>query len=276
MPELPEVETTRRGLLPRLSGRRIEVVTVRDRRLRWPVPDNLEHVLAGMTIEDIDRRGKYLLLRVTQGRRMDHLMIHLGMTGSLQVTGSTATAGRHDHIDAQLSDGQLLRYHDPRRFGAWLWAGKAWQDHPLLAHLGPEPFDPEFNSEYLQARLKGRQQNIKALIMDAGIVTGVGNIYANEALFRARIHPAAAGGRISRARLEALVERIREVLQEAIAAGGSSIRDYVQSDGASGWFQLNYAVYGRDGEPCPACSRPVRVDRSGQRATFFCGTCQRR
>lgn len=276
MPELPEVETTRRGLLPRLSGRRIDTVTVRDRRLRWPVPDDLERKLKGMTIEDISRRGKYLLLRVAGAKRSDHLMIHLGMTGTLQVTDPDLPAGKHDHIDARLSDGQLIRYHDPRRFGAWLWAGDDWPRHPLLAHLGPEPFDDSFNSEYLQGRLKGRQQNIKALIMDAGIVTGVGNIYANEALFRARIHPATAGGRISKKRLEELVRHIREVLDEAIAAGGSSIRDYVQSDGASGWFQLNYAVYGRDGEPCPACARPVKVSRAGQRATFFCSHCQRR
>lgn len=276
MPELPEVETTRRGLLPRLRGRRIEAVTVRDRRLRWPVPPDLERRLRGMTIEDIDRRGKYLLLRVARAKGSDHLMIHLGMTGSLLVTDAPSPAGRHDHIDARLSDGQVVRYHDPRRFGAWLWAGKDWQQHPLLAHLGPEPFDDAFNASYLQQRLGGRRQGIKALIMDAGIVTGVGNIYANEALFRAGIHPAAPGGRLSIRRLETLVRRIREVLEEAIEAGGSSIRDYVQSNGASGGFQLKYAVYGREGEPCPACTRPVRVDRTGQRATFFCAGCQRR
>lgn len=276
MPELPEVETTRRGLLPRLSGRRIQSALVRDRRLRWPVPDDLEARLAGSTISSLDRRGKYLLVGVRKQRFDSYLMIHLGMTGTLRVVAASSPAGKHDHIDVLLGDGQLLRYGDPRRFGCWLWAGADWAAHPLLASLGPEPFDDAFDASYLFAVTRGRKTSIKSLIMNAHIVTGVGNIYANEALFRAGIHPQASAGRLSRMRLSDLVRHIREVLAEAIEAGGSSIRDYVQSDGASGWFQLRYAVYGRTGESCRACGSTIRLSRDAQRATFFCPTCQKR
>lgn len=276
MPELPEVETTRRGLVPRLSGRGIQSVLVRDRRLRWPVPTNLESRLSGATIESLHRRGKYLLIGVSKPRVKDHLLIHLGMTGTLRVVGEKHPAARHDHIDVRLGDGQLLRYADPRRFGCWLWAGAEWSRHPLLASLGPEPFDEAFNANYLHARSRGRKTSIKALLMDAHIVTGVGNIYANEALFRAGIHPLIQAGRLSAARLGALVSQVRSVLMDAIEAGGSSIRDYVQSDGASGWFQLRYAVYGREGEACRACGTTIRLARTAQRATFFCSRCQKR
>lgn len=276
MPELPEVETTRRGLLPRLCGRRIQSVKVRDRRLRWPVPADLESRLQDSTIESLDRRGKYLLVGVSKPRFKSHLIIHLGMTGTLRMVGTQSPVGKHDHIDVQLTDGQRLRYGDPRRFGCWLWAGADWAAHPLLAKLGPEPFDQGFSAAYLHGICRRRSASIKSLIMNAHVVTGVGNIYANEALFRAGIHPLAQSGRVSAARLEGLVRHIREVLAEAIDAGGSSIRDYVQSDGASGWFQLRYAVYGRAGEACRACGSAIRVAREAQRATFFCPRCQKR
>lgn len=276
MPELPEVETTRRGLLPRLSGRRIQSALVRDRRLRWPVPDDLESRLTDSTIESLERRGKYLLVGVRKPRFTSHLIIHLGMTGTLRVVTAASPAGKHDHIELVLGDGQLLRYGDPRRFGCWLWAGVDWTKHPLLASLGPEPFDDTFDAAYLHGVSRGRTASIKSLIMNAQVVTGVGNIYANEALFRAGIHPLTQAGRLSRTRLDGLVRHIREVLAEAIEAGGSSIRDYVQSDGASGWFQLRYAVYGRSGEQCRACGTPIRVAREAQRATFFCPRCQKR
>ncbi|MBL8516307.1 MAG: bifunctional DNA-formamidopyrimidine glycosylase/DNA-(apurinic or apyrimidinic site) lyase [Betaproteobacteria bacterium] len=276
MPELPEVETTRRGLIPRLSGKAIRSVLVRDRRLRWPVPTDLESRLSGATIQSLHRRGKYLLVSVNKARLDEHVLIHLGMTGTLRVLEEPAPAGKHDHIEVRLKDGQLLRYADPRRFGCWLWAGRDWASHPLLASLGPEPFDAAFNAAYLHSATRGRSASIKSVIMNAGIVTGVGNIYANEALFRAGIHPLTRAGRLSVERLGELVEQIRAVLAEAIEAGGSSIRDYVQSDGASGWFQLRYAVYGRAGEACRTCGADIRVTRDAQRATFFCSRCQKR
>lgn len=264
------------GLLPRIAGRAIQSVLVRNRRLRWPVPTNLESRLCGATIQSIQRRGKYLLFDVRKERFSDHLLVHLGMSGSLRVVPDTAPAALHDHVEIRMAGGPLVRYADPRRFGCWLWAGQDWAQHPLLAKLGPEPFDEAFNTAYLHDTCKQRIASIKSIIMNASVVTGVGNIYANEALFRAGIHPSLAAGKVSLKRLSRLVECIREVLAEAIRAGGSSIRDYVQSDGASGWFQLQYAVYGRDGEPCHACSTPVKLTRHGQRATFFCPHCQRR
>jgi formamidopyrimidine-DNA glycosylase len=276
MPELPEVETTRRGLLPRLSGQGIQSVLVRDRRLRWPVPMDLETRLRGSTIHSLQRRGKYLLIGVSKPRFDNHLLIHLGMTGTLRVLGESTPAEKHDHIEVRLGSGQLLRYADPRRFGCWLWAGRQWAAHPLLSSLGPEPFDEAFNLAYLHATCRGRKASIKSLIMNANVVTGVGNIYANEALFRAGIHPLARAGKLSAARLSSLITHIREALIEAIEAGGSSIRDYVQSDGASGWFQLRYAVYGLAEEACRTCGTPVRVTREAQRATFFCPQCQKR
>lgn len=276
MPELPEVETTRLGLLPRLTGKRVDKLVVRDRRLRWPVPDGLETRLAGMTIETLHRRGKYLLLPVAKAKQRGHLLIHLGMTGTLRVVSRDTPVDKHDHVEASLSDGNLLRYRDPRRFGSWLWTGADWQSHPLMRNLGVEPLDEAFTGRHLWSAARGRRAPVKALIMDSHIVTGVGNIYANEALFRAGIRPAAQAGSVSLARYERLVANIREVLDEAIAAGGSSIRDYVGSDGAPGWFQLRYAVYGRAGEPCRSCGTPVRVSRDQQRATFHCPQCQKR
>jgi formamidopyrimidine-DNA glycosylase len=270
MPELPEVETTRRGLEPHLTGKTIVQLIVRDRRLRWPVAGNLAKLLGGARIESVSRRGKYLLLECGQG----WLIVHLGMSGSLRLLPAGTPAGRHDHLDLLLSDGQVVRLTDPRRFGAVLWAGADPTHHPLLARLAPEPLGPEFNAHWLHARLAGRSAPVKALLMTGHIVAGVGNIYANEALFRARIHPRTPGRRVSLGRCARLAQAIRDTLDAAIAAGGSSLRDFVGSDGQPGYFQQQYLVYDRAGEPCRTCGAPIRSIRLGQRATYYCPRCQ--
>ena len=271
MPELPEVETTRRGVIPRVVGRRIAAVTVYDRRLRWPVPESLARTLRGRTIDRVERRSKYLLFRIGAGT----LIVHLGMTGSLRVHSGPPPRRLHDHLDVALDDGTVLRYHDPRRFGAVLWAEDDARDHKLLRGLGPEPFDDAFTAEHLFRATRGRRAAIKLALMDNGLVVGVGNIYANEALFRAGIRPTVAAGRLSRPRLARLVDAVRAVLTEAIAKGGSTLRDYVDSSGEPGYFQLDYHVYGRAGEACRVCGAPIKLRRQGQRATFYCPRCQR-
>ncbi|HWQ38297.1 MAG TPA: bifunctional DNA-formamidopyrimidine glycosylase/DNA-(apurinic or apyrimidinic site) lyase [Burkholderiales bacterium] len=271
MPELPEVETTRRGLVARLCGTMITELAVRERRLRWPVERKLSVRLRGARIRAIERRGKYLLVDCGGG----WLILHLGMSGSLRILPQGTPAGRHDHVDFLLANGQLLRLTDPRRFGAVLWAGSDPLSHPLLAHLAPEPLEAAFTAEWLHARLAGRKAAIKSLLMDGHIVTGVGNIYAAEALFRARIHPATPGRRLGPARCARLVEAIRKTLQAAIAAGGSTLRDFVAADGRPGYFQQEYYVYGRAGQRCRVCGTRIRSLRQGQRATFYCPRCQR-
>jgi formamidopyrimidine-DNA glycosylase len=270
MPELPEVETTRRGVAPRVTGRRIAAVTVYDRRLRWPVPEGLEQTLRGRLVDRVDRRSKYLLFRLG----MDTLLVHLGMTGSLRVHTAPPPRAKHDHLDLVLDEGTVLRYHDPRRFGAVLWVPGDGQDHPLLRDLGLEPFDPRFTAEYLWRATRGRRAAIKLALMDNGLVVGVGNIYANEALFRAGIRPTIPAGRLTRPRLARLVEAVKVVLTEAIAKGGSTLRDYVDSAGEPGYFQLDYHVYGRTGDPCRVCGTPIKLRRQGQRASFYCPACQ--
>lgn len=270
MPELPEVETTRRGLAPRLQGRVLTRIEVRDPRLRWPVPVDLEARLAGATLRALDRRGKYLLFDFGTATQI----VHLGMSGSLRLAAAGEAAARHDHVDWLFDDGTVLRLHDPRRFGAVLWTTDP-AHHPLLAHLGPEPLTPAFDAAYLHQRCRQRRSAIKQIIMDAGVVVGVGNIYASEALFHAGIRPGTAGRRLSRPVCTRLVAAIRHVLEAAITAGGSSLRDYVASDGAPGYFQLQTAVYGREGLPCRACATPIRRVMQGQRATFYCPVCQR-
>jgi len=271
MPELPEVETTRRGVVPRVVGRRIAAVTVYDRRLRWPVPESLAQTLNGRTIDRVDRRSKYLLFRIGKGT----LIVHLGMTGSLRVHTQAPPRRPHDHLDVALDDGTVLRYHDPRRFGAVLWAEGDARDHKLLRTLGPEPLDDAFTAEHLFRATRGRRAAIKLALMDNALVVGVGNIYANEALFRAGIRPATAAGRLTRARLARLVDAVRVVLTEAIAKGGSTLRDYVDSSGEPGYFQLDYHVYGRAGDACRVCRTPIKLLRLGQRASFYCPRCQR-
>jgi formamidopyrimidine-DNA glycosylase len=270
MPELPEVETTRRGLASRVIGRRVAGLTVYDPRLRWPVPDDLERRLRGHAIEAVERRSKYLILRIGGGA----LLVHLGMTGSLRVYARPPPRRLHDHVDLVLDDGTLVRYHDPRRFGAMLWADVP-SDHPLLRDLGPEPFDPAFGVDHLWRATRGRRAAIKLALMDNHLVVGVGNIYASEALFRAGIRPGVAAGRLTRPRLARLVDAVRAVLGEAIARGGSTLRNYVDSNGDAGGFQLVCMVYGRAGEPCRACGTPIRQVRLGQRSSFYCPRCQR-
>lgn len=271
MPELPEVETTRRGLAPRVTGATVAALRVYDARLRWPVPEHLPARVAGRRVEALERRGKYLLFRFAEGT----MIVHLGMTGSLTVHEAPPPRRPHDHLDLVLANGPTVRYHDPRRFGAFLWHAPDDPAHPLLASLGPEPLASGFDAAYLHAALRGRRAPIKGLLMDGHIVVGVGNIYAAEALFRAGIRPTARAGRVSRARLARLVEAIRDVLSASIARGGTTLRDYVGSAGEPGAFQHETNVYGREGLPCRVCGTTIRGLRLGQRASAYCPSCQR-
>lgn len=269
MPELPEVETTRRGLLPGLLGRRVTRVVVRQPRLRYPVPRQLPTLLAGQTLHAIERRAKYLLFRFEGGV----LLAHLGMSGSLRLVAAAAPAGKHDHVDIGFGD-TVLRLRDPRRFGALLWLDDPGS-HPLLSGLGMEPLSEQFGGDALHAATRTRSAAVKPVLMDSALVVGVGNIYASESLFRAGIHPATPARRISLQRYRRLAAAVRETLNEALAAGGSSLRDYVQSDGNSGCFQQQYFVYGRAGEACRRCGATIRQLRQSQRSTFYCPRCQR-
>jgi formamidopyrimidine-DNA glycosylase len=271
MPELPEVETTKRGLAPYVERQKVTAVRLYDRRLRWVVPQDLPKYLIGRTIDRIDRRSKYLLFRLG----LDTLIVHLGMTGSLRVHRDRPPKGVHAHIDIEFGNGVVLRYHDPRRFGAVLWSPHSEHVHPLLSKLGPEPFSAEFDAAYLHRATRKRGAAIKLALMDNHLVVGVGNIYANEALFRAGIRPTRPANRIAPARLERLVAAIRETLSDAIGKGGSTLRDYVDSAGEPGYFQLDYFVYGRTGQPCRVCGTAIRATRLGGRSTSYCYICQR-
>jgi formamidopyrimidine-DNA glycosylase len=271
MPELPEVETTLRGLAPHLTGRTVHDVVIRNPALRWPIPANLPELLRGHTIRHLQRRAKYLLVEFDHGT----LILHLGMSGSLRILPAATPPQPHEHFDLVLDDGRMLRLRDPRRFGAVLWHEGDVALHPLLASLGPEPLEKDFNGEYLYAATRKRKAAIKLVIMDSHVVVGVGNIYANEALFRAGISPRLAAGRLSRECCAQLATAIKQVLRAAIKKGGSSLRDFVQSDGSPGYFQQHYFVYGRTGQPCRRCGTPVRQCRQGQRSTFWCPECQR-
>lgn len=270
MPELPEVETTRRGIAPHLRGRRIAGTVVREARLRWPVPETALSALTGIAVESVERRAKYLLLRTAHGT----LMLHLGMSGSLRVVPATVPPQPHDHFDLLLDDGRCLRLRDPRRFGSIHWVTGDPCAHPLLASLGPEPLDPAFDGDHLYRLAHGRRRAAKDFIMDSRVVVGVGNIYAAEALFAAGIHPRRPAGRISRARYERLAEAIRVVLAGAIEQGGTTLRDFTNAEGEPGYFRISLAVYDRAGEPCRRCGRPLRTARIGQRATVYCPRCQ--
>ena len=271
MPELPEVETVRRGIEPHVLGRCIADVLVRDARLRWPVDPKLAQRLRGRRIEAASRRGKYLLLHLDNG---DRLIIHLGMSGSVLVLKPGHPTKKHDHVDLLLSGKILLRFHDPRRFGAVLLWPEAQATHPLLENMGPEPFSKEFNGDYLYQRARGRTAAVKNFVMDGRIVVGAGNIYAAEALFRSGIRPAKAAGRLSRAQCTALVEKIREVLSEAIKKGGTTLRNFAGADGSPGYFRQKLFVYGRAGEPCLVCGTAIRRAIIGQRSSFHCPKCQ--
>ena len=270
MPELPEVETTRRGLAPHVEGRRVSGVVLRRADLRWPIPPEVSALLPGQRICGIRRRAKYLLLDTAVGSAL----LHLGMSGNLRVLPATTPVRAHDHVDIALDSGQLLRFHDPRRFGCLLWQAPG-QTHPLLAGLGPEPLEAGFDGDYLFARSRGRSGPVKTFLMDQAVVVGVGNIYVAEALFMAGISPLRAAGKISRERYVALAERVREVLQQAIARGGTTLRDFITPDGAPGYFEQELQVYGRAGAPCPRCGRALKHVVIGQRASVWCGHCQR-
>ena len=269
MPELPEVEVTRRGLAPHLTGRTISGVAVREPRLRWPVPRDVL-ALAGRTVTAIRRRGKYLLVDCGDG----HLILHLGMSGSLRVLPLDTPAGKHDHFDLLLGD-RLLRLRDPRRFGAVLWAPGDAAAHPLLAHLGIEPLSRALTSGRLHALTRAHRTAIKQFLMDGRRIVGVGNIYASESLFRAGINPRKQAKRLSLENCEKLAAAIKHTLRAAIRAGGSTLRDFVGADGAAGYFQQRYWVYDRAGEPCRRCGAAIRHIVQGQRSTFFCPKCQR-
>lgn len=272
MPELPEVETTRRGLEPVLVGQRIKTAVVRDRRLRQPVPRRLPQLLAGTTIRSLSRRGKYLLVNCGAGT----LIVHLGMSGRLWMVDATIPPAAHDHFDLVLESGAVVRLRDPRRFGLVLWQAGDPLSHALLASIGPEPLSPEFGGAALHAATRNRNTAIKLALMDSHMVAGVGNIYASEALFRAGISPRVAARRLTREHCDRLARAIRETLEAAIVAGGSSLRDYVRSDGVAGNYQTQFLVYDRAGEACRRCKAKIRGMKQGQRSTYYCPGCQRR
>jgi formamidopyrimidine-DNA glycosylase len=269
MPELPEVEVTRRGLAPQITGRTISAVAVREPRLRWPVPREIL-TLAGRTVRNIRRRGKYLLVDCGDG----HLILHLGMSGSLRVLPPDTPAQKHDHFDLVLGD-RLLRLRDPRRFGAVLWVAGDTDAHPLLAHLGIEPLSRSLDAKRLYALTRAHRTAIKQFLMDGRRIVGVGNIYANESLFRAGIRPSVSAGKLSKEKCERLAQSIKATLRAAIRAGGSSLRDFVGADGAAGYFQSRYWVYDRHGKGCRRCGTLIRKRLQGQRSTYFCPTCQK-
>ena len=270
MPELPEVETTRRGIEPHVQGQTVDRLDVRQKQLRWPISDSVNQA-CGQQIISVGRRAKYLLLQLENGC----LLLHLGMSGSLRMVPASTPAGFHDHVDIVMQNDQALRFTDPRRFGALLWADSDGARHPLLSHLGPEPFAGELDTDYLWRRSRKRKLAVKNFIMDGRIVVGVGNIYASEALYRAGIHPNRQAGRISRQRYWKLQHDIRKVLGEAIDQGGTTLRDFNQSDGNPGYFKQRLNVYDRQGLPCYQCGELIRNRRIGQRASYYCYHCQR-
>ena len=275
MPELPEVETTRRGLLPHVVGQRVAHVGLRRPDLRWPIPREVEELLPEQRIDAIRRRAKYLLLDTAAGS----ILLHLGMSGSLRVLPEDTPVRAHDHVDIALESGRVLRFNDPRRFGCLLWQAPG-EVHPLLAGLGPEPlsdaFDgAAFNGDYLFDLSRGRKAPVKTFLMDQSVVVGVGNIYAAEALFTAGISPLRAAGKVSRDRYAALAEAVKAILGHAIARGGTTLRDFISPDGAPGYFEQELLAYGRGGQPCPRCGRALKQASIGQRATVWCGFCQR-
>ena len=270
MPELPEVETTRRGIAPYLEGQRVSRVIVRDRRLRWPIPEDLDVRLSGQRFVSVERRAKYLLLNAEVGT----LISHLGMSGNLRLVEVGLPAAKHEHMDIELESGLALRYTDPRRFGAMLWS-HAPLEHELLVKLGPEPLTDLFEGERLFQMSRGRAMAVKPFSMDNAVVVGVGNIYATEALFAAGIDPRREAGSISKARYLRLTLEIKRILAAAIERGGTTLRDFIGGDGQPGYFQQELFVYGRAGEPCKVCASTLREVKLGQRASVFCPRCQK-
>jgi len=271
MPELPEVETTLRGISPVITGQKITRVIVRDRRLRWPIPARIEKSLTGETIIGTKRRAKYLLLQTNSGT----LIIHLGMSGNLRVLPLTVPAIKHDHFEIVFKNNHCLRFHDPRRFGCILWTKADPMQHKLLNTLGIEPLGSELTGEFLFANSRKRKVAIKQLLMNSKILVGVGNIYASEVLFLAGINPVKAANKISLKKYSLLADKIKIVLKSAIEQGGTTLRDFVSSDGKPGYFQQKLNVYGREGQNCTVCKKPIKQIRQGQRSTYYCSTCQK-
>jgi formamidopyrimidine-DNA glycosylase len=270
MPELPEVETTRRGLLP-LVGQTVDQVIIRNASLRWPIPQHITQSLPSQQLIQLTRRAKYILARFDTGS----LILHLGMSGRICLLAQNEPPAKHDHFDMHFKDGQVLRLRDPRRFGAVLWAEGDVNDHSLLSVLGPEPLDDSFDGAWFYQHIRTRSAPIKNAIMDSHLVVGVGNIYASESLFRARINPQTPANKLSKAACNRLVTEIKSTLSDALLAGGSSLRDFFGADGNPGYFQQEYFVYGRTGQPCKICGRPISTIRLGQRSTFYCEHCQK-
>jgi len=270
MPELPEVETTLRGIRPYLEGRRIQELKVRERRLRYPITDDAEEILAGQRMLSLSRRGKYLLMGLEKGS----LLIHLGMSGSLRIVPAATPPGIHDHLDLVMEDGGCLRMRDPRRFGLFIWIADPPEKHPLIRELGPEPLEEGFGGDYLFFRAGNRHLPVKAFIMDAKVVVGIGNIYASESLFLAGIHPNRPAGQVSATLYDLLARSIRKVLGESITSGGTSLRDFVREDGNPGYFAQKLRVYGREGQACHFCGSLILREKIGQRSSFFCPNCQ--
>ena len=270
MPELPEVETTRRGIEPHVVGRTVKEVVVREARLRWSVPEELATAIRNQDILDVQRRAKYLLFRFSRGT----MLLHLGMSGHLRVVPASIPAAKHDHVDLLLNDGNVLRFNDPRRFGSIHWVEGDPLTHPLLNGLGPEPLSPDFDADHLFRMSRKRKVAVKLFIMNAHIVVGVGNIYASEALFLAGIRPGRAAGRVTRKEYAALTKAIKRVLEDAIRKGGTTLRDFTQPDGNTGYFRIHLNVYDRKGEPCRQCGEPVKQRVMGQRSTYWCSRCQ--
>jgi len=271
MPELPEVEISCRGIRPHLSGHIIKTILIRQPSLRWPIPADLPSILTGQRIEKIERRAKYILFHCSSGT----LIMHLGMSGSLRILTKEEPPQKHDHVDIIMQNGHYLRYRDPRRFGSILWTDKPVLEHKLLINLGPEPLGSVFNGEYLKKKSKQRRVAVKIFIMNAAIVVGVGNIYASEALFAAGIDPRLNANKVSLQRYNTLAEQIKKILKKAIKAGGTTLRDFKKSDGQPGYFKQKLQVYGKTGDQCPVCESTIKQIKLGQRASFYCGNCQR-
>lgn len=270
MPELPEVETTRRGIVEHILGQSVQSVEIRQTMLRWPVPKTLAEQLSGKTVLGVERRGKYLLVRLNDGT----LIIHLGMSGSLRIIAAHSPHEKHDHVDIFFENGIGLRFRDPRRFGCILWTEEDPLKHKLLEKLGPEPLSDRFNAGYMYDISRGKTLAIKTFLMDSHRVVGVGNIYASESLFRAQIDPRRTASSIEKPQYERLVSSIRGVLTEAIHQGGTTLKDFVNESGKPGYFQQSLAVYGRESMPCRHCETPIVMIRQGLRASYYCPNCQ--
>lgn len=271
MPELPEVETTRRGISPHIHQQTVKEVRISNHQLRWPIPDDMPELIVGQKIQDIQRRGKYLLITFKHGTAL----WHLGMSGSLRIVDAQTGIGKHDHVDWIFSKETVLRFNDPRRFGALLWTDQPIDEHPLLSHLGPEPLSENFCGNYLYKKSRKKSIAIKSFIMDAKIVVGVGNIYANEALFASGIHPLKSCAKVSANKYIVLAENIKRILNKAIKQGGTTLRDFVGGDGKPGYFAQELFVYGRGGQACKTCGKKLTEKRLAQRTTVYCTACQK-